>query len=169
MFRFIVLPGLLFVCIASAVVAGDSADGDVRYDIDFATPHSAYEMASSDREWASTLARRFGYKGKIVYFVATTLPIRRAGTEVRDVVYRRTDQPQYYYVSEGDVMFDLKRGKIYNPGVGGFSMHAPRSRRFIACFQFQPGGVPFIRHPPIKPGAVWWYGDPKWNRLDLAK
>ena len=53
----------------------------------------------------------------------------------------------------------------YNPGVGGFSMHAPKSRHFIVCLNLG-GGVPFLSSSPVKKGDVTWNGHDDWNRFD---
>jgi hypothetical protein len=61
----------------------------------------------------------------------------------------------------------LKVGTMwaYNPGVGGFSMHAPKSRNFIVCFNFVEGGVPFLSSSPVRKGIVTWKGHDDWDRL----
>jgi hypothetical protein len=76
------------------------------------------------------------------------------------------DKPQYYYIAEGDIMLDLNKKYAYNPGVGGFEMYSPKSRNFIVCINFQPGGVPVARHSEIGRDKVWWFAKEKYKRLE---
>ena len=146
--------------------AGDGIGGTNRYKTDFSQEHALYKTTKDDERWTASLLRKFKTTNKAVYFVRTDLALTKDGKELRGLVYRRVDQPSYYYVSEGDVMFDLKERFIYNPGVGGFSMHSPKSRDFIVCLNFQKSGVPFLRHSEIMKSNVWWFTRGEFNRLD---
>jgi hypothetical protein len=156
---------MLLVSIATSM-AGDAADGPNRYEADFAHGLTPYQMSKADQQWVVSLLRNLKEPSKAIYFTRTDLLLRKDGTDVQGLIYRRIDQPQYFYIAEGDVMLDLKNGWIYNPGVGGFSMHSPKPRNFIVCLNFQKGGVPFIRHSQIKQGNVWWFATEKWKRLE---
>src|SRR5258708_3808939 len=124
-------------------------DGPNRYEGDFTNEPKQYQMTREDEKWTASLLRNLKEKGRATYFTRTDLVLRKEGSVVEGVVYRCVSKPNYYYISEGDVMLDLDRDGIYSPGVGGFSMHSPKSRNFIACLNFQPGGVGFVRHSPI--------------------
>ena len=146
--------------------AGDGIGGTNRYEADFSRGHESYKMGKEDERWAASLLRNLKATGKAIYFARTDLPVQKDGVVVRGLVYRRVDQPEYYYIAEGDAMLNLKEGFIYNPGVGGFSMHSPKSRNFIVCLNFQQGGVPFVRHSEIGKSNIWWFAHEKSNRLD---
>lgn len=145
---------------------GDEIGGTNRYEANFSHEHEQYKMSKDDERWAASLLQKLKPHGKVVYFTRTDLPVQKDGVEVRGLVYRRVDQTQYYYIAEGDVMLNLKDALIYNPGVGGFSMHSPKSRNFVVCLNFQRGGVPFVRHSEVGKSNVWWFAYEKWNRLD---
>ena len=165
---------ILFVtCAAVTTPAGDGIRGPHTYVIDLAQPFDRYKMTDADRAWVRSLVTGLGYNGDVVHLVRTTLPLLRDGQPIRGPVYEALERPGYYYVAPGDAMIDLNTGSIYSPGVGGFSMHAPRSQRFIASLHFQRGGVPFlahdgvpfIRHPAIRRHKIEWAGH-AWNRLN---
>jgi len=73
--------------------------------------------------------------------------------------------PDVFYVVNSDAMLRLGTRWAYNPGVGGFSMHAPKSRNFIVCFNFVEGGVPFLSSSPVRRDDVTWMGHNDWDRL----
>ena len=159
-----ILALLLFV--AAACFAGDGADGKNRYEADFTHEATQYKMTKEDERWTASLLRNLKEKGKVTYFTRTDLLVLRDGAQVEGVVYHCVSKPDFYYIAEGDVMLDLARGGIYSPGVGGFSMHSPKSRNFIACLNFQSGGVGVVRHSPIARKRVWWFGNQEWKRLE---
>lgn len=156
----------VILCVVVGSHAGDGIGGTNRYAADFSRGHESYKMGKDDERWAASFLRNLKATGKAIYFTRTDLPVQKDGVVVRGLVYRRVDQPKYYYITEGDVMLNLKEDFIYNPGVGGFSMHSPKSRNFIVCLNFQQGGVPFVRHSEIGTSNVWWFARPEWNRLD---
>jgi hypothetical protein len=84
---------------------------------------------------------------------------------VQGAVYQAVEKPDVFYVANGDAMLKLGTTWPYNPGVGGFSMHAPKSRNFIVCFNFDNGGVPFLSSSPVRKGIVTWKGHNDWDRL----
>jgi hypothetical protein len=146
---------------------GDGADGPNRYRADFSASLKHYVLTAQDQLWTRSLLRNLREKQKPTLFVRTDLALQRDGKSVSGLLYQCIEKPQYFYCAEGDVLLDLKHGWIYNPGVGGFSMHSPKSREFIVCLNFQRGGVPFIRHSSITRGVVWWFADAKLRRLSL--
>ena len=86
---------------------------------------------------------------------------------MQGAVYRATERPDYFYVVNGDAILRLDTRWAYNPGVGGFSMHAPKSRNFIVCLNLD-GGVPFLSSSPVQKGKVTWRGH-DWNRFNCCK
>ena len=156
----------LLLLVTATCLAGDGADGPNRYEADFTNAPRQYQMTKDDERWTASLLRNLKEKGKVTYFTRTDLVIRRDGVQVEGAVYRCVSKPNFYYISEGDVMLDLSQDGIFNPGVGGFSMHSPKSRQFIACLNFQQGGVGFVRHSPIARGQIWWFANPQWKRLE---
>ena len=157
---------LLLRILAGRLAAGDGVDGPNRYEADFSREHTRYTMTKADERWTASLLRNLKESGKVTYFTRTDLPIMKDGRAVRGLIYQRIDKPQYCYISDGDVMLDLDSGLIYSPGVGGFSMHSPKSRDFIVCLLFQRGGVPIMRHSEIARRQVWWFSTEKYNRLE---
>ena len=95
----------------------------------------------------------------------TSLPLKVGNRLVEGAVYQSVEKRDFFYVLEGDVMLRLGKQWAYSPGVGGFSMHAPKSRKFIVSLNFVEGGVPFLSSSIVKKGIVYWDGDPEWNRL----
>jgi hypothetical protein len=85
----------------------------------------------------------------------------RSATRVRAV-----ERPKFFYVVKGDAMLKLHVRWAYSPGVGGFSMHAPRSQDFIVCLNLD-GGVPFLSSSPVEKGKVTWKGH-DYDRLRLV-
>ncbi len=76
-----------------------------------------------------------------------------------------TELPEFFYVVNSDAILKLNTKWAYSPGVGGFSMHAPKSRRFIVCLNLG-GGVPFLSSSPVKKGVVTWNGHDDSNRFE---
>jgi len=97
--------------------------------------------------------------------VQTSLPLKVGNRLVEGAVYQSVEKRDFFYVVDGDVMLRLGKQWAYDPGVGGFSMHAPKSRNFIVSLNFVEGGVPFLSSSIVKKGIVYWDGDPEWNRL----
>ena len=162
-FRF-VSAVLLSVCFAvSAGIAGDDASGPIHYGVDLSRPFTSYAMSAQDNEWSSSLVEKLKYTGEVVHFVRTSLPLQVDQSTVEGAVYRAVEKPNYFYVVNGDAVLKLDTKWAYNPGVGGFSMHAPKSREFIVCLNLG-GGVPFLSSSPVQKGTVTWNGH-DWNRF----
>jgi hypothetical protein len=89
------------------------------------------------------------------------IPLTMDKTTLQGAVYQGVGKPEYFYVVNGDAMLKLDTKWPYNPGVGGFSMHAPRSRKFIVCLNLD-GGVPFLSSSPVQKGKITWKGH-DWN------
>jgi hypothetical protein len=147
------------VAALGTAVAGDDASGPVRYELDLSAPFTIDRLSAADRDWARTLAKRLKYKGRIVLFVRTSLPVAVDGQTVDGEVYRAVEEPEFFYVARGDAMLRIGSRFPFSPGSGGFSAHAPKSRRFVACFNFERDGVPFLSSSPVRMGKVTWGGD----------
>jgi hypothetical protein len=145
--------------------AGDDASGPTPYLLDLSQPFTTYSMTAQDRSWSASLAARLLYKGSVVHFLQTSLPLRVDDKIIEGAVYQAVEKPEVFYVVRGDAMLKVGTRWAYNPGVGGFSMHAPKSRKFIVCFHFVGGGVPFLSSSPVRRGVVTWKGHDDWDRL----
>ena len=166
----------LFLCAVLATVApsyaGDGVSGPHTFAVDFSQPFDRYQVRPADFGWVASLVKGVHYEKAVVHFVRTSLPLKRDGQLVAGEVYQAIERPEYFYVVTSDAMFNLKRKDLYGPGVGGFSMHAPPSRRFIACLEFQRGSVPFVGRsgeyligsPAVGCQLVEWTGH-LWNRF----
>lgn len=144
---------LAFVTLGTAYV-GDDASGPVSFRVDLSQPFTIYSMTAQDELWSASLAARFMYKGRAIHFVRTSLPLNMGDKTIQGAVYQALERPDVFYVVNGDAMLKLGTRWAYNPGVGGFSMHAPRSRNFIVCFHFVEGGVRFLSSSPVRKGVV---------------
>lgn len=155
---------VLFTIVQSAY-AGDDASGSIPYRVDLSQAFTTYSMKVEDKMWSAALATRFVYKGSVVHFLRTSLPLEIGGKTVQGAVYQALEKPDVFYVVNSDAMLKIGSRWAYNPGVGGFSIHAPKSRNFIVCFHFVSGGVPFLSSSPISKGVVTWKGHDDWDRL----
>jgi hypothetical protein len=158
---------LVFVLGSGTARAGNDASeaATVSYSVDLSRPFVVYEMTDRDRAWSRSLTTTLKYTGKVVHFVRTSLPLVVDGSTIDGAVYEAVEMPGYFYVAEGDAMLRLGTPWPYSPGVGGLSMHAPRSRSFIVCLHFQRGGVPFRSSTPVIKGEIRWKGHPGRLRL----
>jgi hypothetical protein len=109
---------------------------------------------------------RLKYSGSVVHFVRTSLPLQVDKKTAQGAVYQGVEQTDYFYVVNGDAMLKLGTTWAYSPGVGGFSMYAPKSRNFIVCLNLY-GGVPFLSSSPVQKGRVTWNGH-DWNRFEKS-
>ena len=158
---------LLLLITAGFAAAGDDASGPIRYKTDLALPFTAYVMSDGDSAWSASLVDKLKYTGPVVHFVRTSLVLQVDGNTVEGAVYDAIEKPEYFYVVNGDAMLKLGTQWADNPGVGGFSMHAPESRNFIVCLNLD-GGVPFLSSSPVQKGPVTWKGH-DWNRFKCCK
>jgi hypothetical protein len=126
-------------------------------------------MTTQDRIWSASLATRLIYKGTAVHFVRTSLPLQMGEKTVQGSVYQALEKPDVFYVVNSDAMLKVGTTWAYNPGVGGFSVHAPKSRNFIVCLHFADGGVPFLSSSPVRKGVVTWNGHADWDRLTCCQ
>jgi hypothetical protein len=155
----------LTIVMLESAHAGDDASGPVSFRLDLSQPFTTYSMTAQDKIWSASLATRFIYKGRAIHFVRTSLSLIVADKTVGGAVYQAVERPEVFYVETGDAMLKLGTRWAYNPGVGGFSMHALHSRNFIVCFNFVEGGVPFLSSSPVRKGIVTWKGHDDWDRL----
>ncbi len=140
---------LLLLVTAGLAVAGDDASGPIPYKADLGQSFTVYAMSESDNAWSASLVDRLKYTGTVVHFVRTSLPLQVNGKTVKGAIYQAIEKPDYFYVVNGDAMLQLDTKWAYSPAVGGFSMHAPKSRNFIVCLNLSGG-----RAIPLKlPGA----------------
>jgi hypothetical protein len=154
---------LSLITINNPVGAGDDASGPIRYATDLSQPFTTYVLSQTDKEWSKSLVARLKYSGPVVHFVRTSLPLKVDGKIIEGAIYQSLENPDYFYVVRGDAMLQLGTRWAYNPGVGGFSAHAPQSRNFIVCLNIT-GGVPFLSSSPVQRGPVSWNGH-DWNRF----
>lgn len=147
---------LLYIT-AIGMSAGDDASGPIHYSTDLSQPFSSYELTKNDDAWSDSLITRLHYKGHVIHFVRTSLPLTIDKKVVEGAIYQAAERPELFYVMPGDAVLQLGTRWAYNPGVGGMSMHAPRSLNFIVCLNFS-GGVPFLSSSPIVKGTVAWRG-----------
>ena len=162
--RFIWVTALMFLPLRVAC-AGDDASGPVPFRVDLSQPFTTYSMTIQDKLWSASLATRFVYKGGVVHFVRTSIPLQMGEKTLQGSVYQAVEKPKVFYVVNGDAMLKVGTKWAYNPGVGGFSMHAPKSRNFIVCFHFVNGGVPFLSSSPVRTGVVTWKRHNDFDRL----
>jgi hypothetical protein len=155
---------LLLLCLALApAYAGDDASGPIQYSTDLSQPFTTYFMSDKDKEWSRSLVRQSKYTGTVVHFVRTSLPLTIDNSTIRGAVYQAVERPDFFNVVNGDAMLRLDHKWAYSPGVGGFSMHAPKSLNFIVCLNLD-GGVPFLSSSRVQKRKVSWKGN-DWNRF----
>src|ERR1700680_4232573 len=149
---------VLLLCLALATAyAGDDASGPIQYSTDLSQPFTTYVMSDKDKEWSQSLVRGLKYTGSVVRFVRTSLPLTVDNSTIRGAVYQAVERPEFFYVVNSDAMLKLNHKWAYSPGVGGFSMHAPKSLNFIVCLNLN-GGVPFLSSSPVQKRKVTWKG-----------
>lgn len=151
------------VTITNPVGAGDDASGPIRYATDLSQSFTTYVLSPADKQWSESLVARLKYSGPVVHFVRTSLPLKVDGKTIRGAIYQSLESPDYFYVVPSDAMLRLGTRWAYDPGVGGFSAHAPQSRNYMVCLNMA-GGVPFLSSSPVQKGPVSWNGH-DWNRL----
>ncbi len=155
---------LVLLLLSLSAFAGDDASGDVPRKMDLSVEYTPYEMKETDRNWSQSLVSNFKYKGKVVHFVKTNIPLVSNKETIEGRIYQSVENPDVFYVAEGDLMFKIGNQHPYSPGVGGFSMHAPKSKNFIVCLNCLQGGVPALKSSKVIKGIVNWQGT-KWSRL----
>lgn len=153
---------LTFTAVHSAF-PGDDDSGPIHYSTDLSQGFTTYAMSQSDKEWSESLVARLRYSGPLTHFVRTSLPLKVDKRVVQGAIYQSLENPDYFYVVNGDAMLRIGGKWAYNPGVGGFSGYAPKSRNFIVCLNMA-GGVPLLSSSPVQKGPVSWKGH-DWNRL----
>lgn len=158
---------VLFLSItAGLATAGDDASGPIHYSTDLSRSFTTYAMSEQDNKWSASLREKLKYSGPVVHFVRTTLPLQVDKKTVQGAVYQGVEKTDYFYIVNGDAMLKLGTTWAYSPGVGGFSVHAPKSRNFIVCLNLD-GGVPFLSSSPVQKGKVTWRGY-DYNRFERS-
>lgn len=143
---------LLLVTLRAAY-SGDDASGRTPCSVDLSRPFTAYSMTTGDRLWSEALAKRLRYAGRVVHLVRTSLPVEGWQYLPRG---RCLPSGRKARVLNTDAMLKIGSQWAYSPGVGGFSMQAPKSRNFIVCLNFVGGGVPFLSSSRY--GKAWSLG-----------
>jgi hypothetical protein len=164
MMRSILLVGLLIIGSADTF-AGDDASGPIRYAVDLAAPFTTYKLTAADHEWSDSLVANLNYSGNVVHFVRTNLELNVNNRVESGAVYQALEMPDCFYVVPGDAMLKIGSRCPGSPGVGGFSMHAPKARNFIVCLNCNCGGVPFLSGSKVARAQVTWGGH-GWSRFE---
>ena len=77
---------------------------------------------------------------------------------IKDAVYQAVEKPDLFYVANSDVMLKIGTRWAYSPGVGGFSMHAQKSRKFLVCLNLN-GAIALVSSSSlVQKGVVTWKG-----------
>jgi hypothetical protein len=147
------------VAVLGNALASDDASGPVKYELDLSKPFTVYGLSAADHDWVRTLVTRLKYKGPVTLFARTSLPLTAEGQTFEGEVFQAVEIPEFFYVVRSDAMLRIGTRYPYSPGAGGFSAHAPRSRRFIACLNFERDGVPFLSSSPVRKARISWGGD----------
>lgn len=148
---------LILLAMPSHIQAGGDASGYIPHSTDLGKPYEKYTLQKKDHQWSRSLVRRLGYKGNVVHFVRTTIPLQSGSQTIEGQIYQSVEQPDKYYVAEGDLMFEIG-SRPHSVGTGGFSMHTPKSKDFIVCLHCQSKGVPVSLSTKVMKGRVWWMG-----------
>ena len=155
---------IIFLSFTSIAYSGDDASGPISYSVDLSAKYTKHKLSKNDREWSKSLVENFKYKGKVVHFVKTSIPLNVDGIKIDGSIYKAIEIEGVFYVVNGDTIIDITKKMPYSPGVGGFSMHSPKSRNFIVSLNFNRRGVPHLSSTPVKIGYVTWKGD-EWKRI----
>jgi hypothetical protein len=146
----------LSIACVLATRAGDIYDGPNRSEVAFSVEARLYLMTSADKHWAESFLRNAnGEKREVSYFVRTDLPLFKDGSKVSDAIYQRIDKPQFYYIADEDIMFNVERQFMIGCGADGFSIHSPKLRNFILCSYPYSPEVPIGRHSDVRRGSMW--------------
>src|ERR1019366_7732441 len=130
--RLVCAAGVFLVTVHGAY-AGDDASGPTPFSVDLSRPFTTYSMTQKDQLWGDSLVAKLKYKGPVVHFVRTSLLLKVGEASVQGAVYQAVEKPELFYVVNSDAILKLNTKWAYRPGVGGFSMHAPKSWCFIVC------------------------------------
>lgn len=152
------LIAILFFAVAQSASSGDDASGPISYSLDLSVPFTQYEMTDADFAWSKSLTDNLGYKGETVYFVLTSVVLEIDGNSTENTVYKAVLDKDVFYVAAGDTMLKVGNRWPTSPGGGGFSMHAPRSKKFVVCLNCYLEGVPHHSGTKVRMGPVSWTG-----------
>lgn len=152
------LIAISLLAITLPAISGDDASGPISYRLDLSAPFTQYEMTDADFAWSKSLVHNLGYEGEAVHFVLTSIVLDIDGASTNKAVYKAILDKDVFYVAEGDTMLRVGAEWPYSPGVGGFSMHTPRSKNFIVCLNCFRGGVPHLSGTKVVIGPVSWTG-----------
>lgn len=155
---------LMSIAPINSAYCGEDMDGPVKYTLDLSQKYETYKLIAKDKEWAQRLVKKFKYDGDVIYFVRTTLSVKKNTKIINGSVYKSVGKKKYFYVTDSDAFLDLNRFDMISPGCGGFSVHYPKSRNFFIALNFNLC-LGFARHSKITEGVNWWYGDSDINRF----
>jgi hypothetical protein len=114
-------------CAAPRIAAfGRLQKGEGRIKFAMAATHDELCGRGGTYSYLDLCVKRFSYTGLVVHFLRTSLPLDVDHKSVKGAVYQAVEKPEYFYVARGDAMLKLDTKWAYSPGVGGFSMHAPK-------------------------------------------
>ena len=160
--RFVLI--LSFILHSLTIYAGDDSSGPIKFSTDLGTNFQTFQMGNIEKKWSASLVKNMNYKGEVVHFVKTSIILYQDGSEINGAVYQALEKPDYFYIVNADSILNIGKEHPYSPGVGGFSMHRPKSKNFIVCLNFQSGGVPAFNSTAVVRGPVSWQGN-VWNRF----
>jgi hypothetical protein len=147
---------LAFAC--HAANAEDHTSGSALYSVDLSLPFKTYSMTAKDALWSESLVRRLKYTGQVTHFVRTSLPLKVDSRTIKGAVYQAVEKTDLFYVANSDVMLKIGTRWAYSPGVGGFSMHAQKSRNYLVCLSLN-GAIAFVGSSSlVQKGVVTWKG-----------
>ena len=112
--------------------AGDDASGPVPFRVDLSQPFTTYSMTIQDKLWSASLATRFVYKGGVVHFVRTSIPLQMGEKTLQGSVYQAVEKPKVFYVVNGDAMLKVGTSGPTTPALVAF----PCMRRSLGISLF---------------------------------
>ena len=88
MAKLLTLLSLISITFFSKARASEDMDGPVRYTLDLSQKYETYKLTEKDKEWAQKLVIKFKYKGDVIYFVRTSIPVTKDSKIIHDSVYK---------------------------------------------------------------------------------
>jgi hypothetical protein len=75
-------------------------------------------MTAKDKRWSEALVKKFKYRGRVVHFVRTTLPLRVGNSNVEGTVYQAVEKLDFFYVVNTDAILtavEMRAGRHPTP------------------------------------------------------
>jgi hypothetical protein len=148
---------LLFISMHAAV-AGDGASGPTQYSVDLSLPFKTYSVTAKDVRWSESVVRRLKYTRQVTHFVRTSLPLQVNDRAIEGAVYQAVEKPDLFYVANNDAMLKIGTRWAYSRGIGGFSMHARKSRNYLVCLNLNGAIALLSSSSLVDKGVVTWKG-----------